>query len=259
MEHLEILKSLRQKRLAKSFTQGNLAERLGVNQTYVAKVELGEKIPSNERLIRKWAEVLGINPKDLLDSFRELNIREKTARARTKLVRRVSKKESLSAALTNYISQEDLFASGIIKEEDLIIEPKIGDYVPDDLLMLGRNIRIERRKRRYSLQEFADITEMNHNRLAEIECGAGLYVDEFVIIVKALAGDAPVKELFDKLVLHIKSNDEKRIQELRKPESQSELKELKLAAAWKIDFKDYKLLRHVYNVLMDYRKSKKEE
>ncbi len=56
------LRLLRQRR---GLSQGELAAMIGVNQTYVGKMERGEKIP-NVAMVLKIADVLGVTPNQMM-------------------------------------------------------------------------------------------------------------------------------------------------------------------------------------------------
>ncbi len=58
----EKLRLLRQRR---GLSQGELAAMIGVNQTYVGKMERGEKIP-NVAMVLKIADVLSITPNQMM-------------------------------------------------------------------------------------------------------------------------------------------------------------------------------------------------
>jgi transcriptional regulator with XRE-family HTH domain len=64
-------KLLRERRLAKASTDATfslrqLAERVGIEPSYLSKIERGEQSPPGEQNIRKLAEELGENPDELL-------------------------------------------------------------------------------------------------------------------------------------------------------------------------------------------------
>src|SRR5690349_15490829 len=59
---------IRDLRKAHALTQRTLAEKLGVDFTYLSKIENGRlDQPPSEALIRRMAEVLGADPEELLD------------------------------------------------------------------------------------------------------------------------------------------------------------------------------------------------
>jgi len=59
---------IRELRKARALTQRTLAEKLGVDFTYLSKIENGRlDQPPSEKLIRRMAEVLGAPPEELLD------------------------------------------------------------------------------------------------------------------------------------------------------------------------------------------------
>ncbi len=53
-------------RTAQNMTQRDLAEQVGVDYTYISKLENGAVEPPSERTTKKFAEVLGTNPDELL-------------------------------------------------------------------------------------------------------------------------------------------------------------------------------------------------
>lgn len=53
---------IKQARLVKRLSQRALAEQLGVNFTYLSKIESGEMPPPSEDLIEKLIEALELNP-----------------------------------------------------------------------------------------------------------------------------------------------------------------------------------------------------
>lgn len=63
-------------RIERQITQRELAEKLGVNFTYISKIENGklEVLPS-EDLIRRIAGILGTNAEDLLDLAGKLDLK----------------------------------------------------------------------------------------------------------------------------------------------------------------------------------------
>lgn len=63
-------------RIERQITQRELAEKLGVNFTYISKIENGklEVLPS-EDLIRRIAGILGANAEDLLDLAGKLDLK----------------------------------------------------------------------------------------------------------------------------------------------------------------------------------------
>ncbi|MAS35513.1 MAG: XRE family transcriptional regulator [Anaerolineaceae bacterium] len=69
----DTIKDLRKQR---RMTQRDLAERLGVNFTYISKIENGklDVLPSEE-LIRRIAQILGANAEDLLDLAGKLDVK----------------------------------------------------------------------------------------------------------------------------------------------------------------------------------------
>ena len=62
---IDIGKRLRQLREAKSLSQGDIEERIGLFHCYVSRIECGHTIPQLENL-EKWAKVLGITLSEAL-------------------------------------------------------------------------------------------------------------------------------------------------------------------------------------------------
>ncbi len=62
---MEIDKRLRQLRLAKGLTQGDIERRCGLLRAYLSRVEGGHTVPSLATL-EKWAAALEIQPYELL-------------------------------------------------------------------------------------------------------------------------------------------------------------------------------------------------
>jgi len=65
MRPMEIGKRLRQLRLAKGLTQGDIERRCGLLRAYISRVEGGHTVPSLATL-EKWAVALEIQPYQLL-------------------------------------------------------------------------------------------------------------------------------------------------------------------------------------------------
>lgn len=59
-------KVLREIRLKKKMSQGDIAEKLGVHRSYISGLERGKRNPSL-LTIRKMVEVLGVQAKDLVE------------------------------------------------------------------------------------------------------------------------------------------------------------------------------------------------
>jgi len=60
--------TVRRIRLAREWTQEDLADAAGLTATYVGQVERGDKVPSLT-VVLKLARGLGVPPADLLDGF----------------------------------------------------------------------------------------------------------------------------------------------------------------------------------------------
>jgi len=59
-------RNIRKRRMELGLTQVDLAERLGITQTYLSDVEQGKRTPRTPRLA-KFAEALEVNPTYLVD------------------------------------------------------------------------------------------------------------------------------------------------------------------------------------------------
>ena len=59
-------KMLKQRRKEKPMTQAALAEKVGVSQTYIAKLESGDKKNPTVDLLKKIAKALGVPVAELL-------------------------------------------------------------------------------------------------------------------------------------------------------------------------------------------------
>jgi transcriptional regulator with XRE-family HTH domain len=59
-------KRLREARLKKKMSQGNIAEKLGVHRSYISGLERGKRNPSL-LTIHKMAEAIGVTPKELVE------------------------------------------------------------------------------------------------------------------------------------------------------------------------------------------------
>ena len=59
-------KVLREIRLKKKMSQGDIAEKLGVHRSYISGLERGKRNPSL-LTIKKMAEALSVNPKELVE------------------------------------------------------------------------------------------------------------------------------------------------------------------------------------------------
>ncbi|MBK5233094.1 MAG: helix-turn-helix transcriptional regulator [Thermoleophilia bacterium] len=64
-DHVALGKAVREIRLAKGFSQEQLALESGLDRTYVGGVERGERNPSYGSLL-KLAKALGISPSEIL-------------------------------------------------------------------------------------------------------------------------------------------------------------------------------------------------
>ncbi len=58
-------KHLREIRLAKKMSQGDIAKKLGVHRSYISGLERGKRNPSL-LTINKMAKAIGVEPKELL-------------------------------------------------------------------------------------------------------------------------------------------------------------------------------------------------
>lgn len=59
-------KALREIRLKKQLSQGDVAEKLGVHRSYISGLERGKRNPSL-LTIKKMAKAIGVKPKELLE------------------------------------------------------------------------------------------------------------------------------------------------------------------------------------------------
>jgi len=59
-------KALREIRLKKKMSQGDIARKLGVHRSYISGLERGKRNPSL-LTIKKMAKAIGVEPKDLLE------------------------------------------------------------------------------------------------------------------------------------------------------------------------------------------------
>jgi len=59
-------KALREIRLKKKMSQGDVAKKLGVHRSYISGLERGKRNPSL-LTIKKMAEALSVNPKELVE------------------------------------------------------------------------------------------------------------------------------------------------------------------------------------------------
>lgn len=59
-------KALREIRLKKNLSQGDIAEKLGVHRSYISGLERGKRNPSL-LTIKKMAKAIGVEPKELLE------------------------------------------------------------------------------------------------------------------------------------------------------------------------------------------------
>lgn len=59
-------KALREIRLKKKLSQGDIAKKLGVHRSYISGLERGKRNPSL-LTIKKMAKALGVEPKELLE------------------------------------------------------------------------------------------------------------------------------------------------------------------------------------------------
>ncbi len=76
---------IRQARKEKGYSQEKLAELCGISDTYLGRLERGEKQPSLDTLVR-LTECLGVSPTDVLIDLDDVQNRERLkARIRTLL------------------------------------------------------------------------------------------------------------------------------------------------------------------------------
>jgi transcriptional regulator with XRE-family HTH domain len=59
-------KALREIRLKKKMSQGDIARKLGVHRSYISGLERGKRNPSL-LTIKKMAKAIGVEPKELLE------------------------------------------------------------------------------------------------------------------------------------------------------------------------------------------------
>jgi transcriptional regulator with XRE-family HTH domain len=59
-------KALREIRLKKKLSQGDIAKKLGVHRSYISGLEHGKRNPSL-LTIKKMAKAIGVEPKELLE------------------------------------------------------------------------------------------------------------------------------------------------------------------------------------------------
>ena len=59
-------KALREIRLKKKMSQGDIAKKLGVHRSYISGLERGKRNPSL-LTIKKMAKAIGVEPKELLE------------------------------------------------------------------------------------------------------------------------------------------------------------------------------------------------
>lgn len=62
---------LRNARKSKKLTQGDLARKLEVDQSYVARVEKGDRTPDNDELLTRWARLLDVEPRQIIESIKK--------------------------------------------------------------------------------------------------------------------------------------------------------------------------------------------
>ena len=101
MDHIDLLKLLREKRLRKGLTQAGLAKQLGVTQGYVGRIELGNAIPTNVLLLEKWARAIGEDSKELTAQFKELRIQEKVSNVAGRLSKHLQASTIVREGSTN--------------------------------------------------------------------------------------------------------------------------------------------------------------
>lgn len=91
MDMREIGKRIREKRLARSWSQEELAERMNLSVTYIGMIERGEKSPRLETFI-KLANILGASADELLVDVIQQGYKLRMSRYAEK-VSRLDKKE----------------------------------------------------------------------------------------------------------------------------------------------------------------------
>ena len=64
-EHIQFGKKLREVRIKKKLSQGDVARILGVHRSYISGLERGRRNPSLVT-VQKVAKALGVSPKDLI-------------------------------------------------------------------------------------------------------------------------------------------------------------------------------------------------
>ena len=79
MTREEFLQLLRKKRLEKEWSLQKLANKLECHRSYPGKVEQGVRTPMDERLIRRWSKLLGIDLGLFLKYTKEYKIEQKLA------------------------------------------------------------------------------------------------------------------------------------------------------------------------------------
>lgn len=62
----EFGKVLREKRMAKGISLRKFAEKVGVSAAYLSQVEQGNVLPPTADRVRRMAEMLGVNPDELI-------------------------------------------------------------------------------------------------------------------------------------------------------------------------------------------------
>ena len=84
---------IKQARLAKSLTQEELAEKVGVQKSAVAKWENGRVSEIKRSNLKKLSEALGLNPNQLLDETKETPTEQDDGLSETKrkLIEKIKK------------------------------------------------------------------------------------------------------------------------------------------------------------------------
>ena len=82
---------IKQARLAKSLTQEELAEKVGVQKSAVAKWENGRVSEIKRSTLKKLSEALELNPNQLLDEAKEKPINDGLSEAKRKLIEKIKK------------------------------------------------------------------------------------------------------------------------------------------------------------------------
>lgn len=153
----------------------------------------------------------------------------------------------LSPDDANYMAEDKLTleAEPGLRTNESVINNTIGH------ITVGSLIRQERLKKSWDLVELSDRTEISLQRLISIEKGGHLTVEEFVVILKVLAEWASMEGLFARLTNHIKTNHETRLAVIMSERGQAILKSMRAAAAVNVNLNDYRMVKHLYELLKE--------